>query len=149
MIIGLSLHWELSVIYPFLHFDFRLNFQWHVRNSWLRLLGTPLNSGNDCYYYVQKLISPRRLKGSTKDQNTQNTLPVVLYDRETWYFTFTEGHKLQEFENEAFRKIFWLKMDDISEKFRILHNEKLSGLYRSSSVVTTVKLWWAGHVVRI
>jgi hypothetical protein len=34
------------------------------------------------------------------------TLPVVLYDRETWSLTLREEHTLMVFENRVLRRIF-------------------------------------------
>jgi hypothetical protein len=52
-------------------------------------------------------------------------------------------------ENRALRRIFGPKRDEVTEKWRKLHNEELNDLYSSPNVVRVIKLrriWWAGHV---
>jgi hypothetical protein len=38
---------------------------------------------------------------------------LVLYGRETWYFTLREEHRLRAFENRVLRRIFSPKRDEI------------------------------------
>jgi len=40
---------------------------------------------------------------------------------------------------KVLRKAFSLKMDEVSEQFRVLHNKELCELYRSPIVVRIVK----------
>ena len=42
-----------------------------------------INMGNVCYYSLEKILSSRLLSNKLK----VNTLPVVLYDCETWSLT--------------------------------------------------------------
>jgi hypothetical protein len=55
-------------------------------------------------------------------------LPVVLYVCETWYLTLREEHRLRVFENRVLRKIFGPKIDEVTGKWRKLHNEQLHNL---------------------
>jgi hypothetical protein len=58
-------------------------------------------------------------------------LPVVLYGCETWSLTLREEHRLRVFENRVLRRIFGLKMDEVTGEWRKLHNEELHILYSS------------------
>jgi len=56
-------------------------------------------------------------------------LPVVLYGCETWSLTLREERKLRVFENMVLRRIFGPRMDEVTGKWRRLHNEELNDLY--------------------
>ena len=49
-------------------------------------------------------------------------LPVVLYGCETWSLTLREKRRLRVFENRALRRIFGPKRDEVTGKWRNLHN---------------------------
>jgi hypothetical protein len=56
------------------------------------------------------------------------------------------------FENRVLRKIFGLKRDEVTGKWRKLHNEELGDLYSSPSIIRIIKsrrMRWAGHVARM
>jgi hypothetical protein len=56
------------------------------------------------------------------------------------------------FENRVLRKIFGPKRDEVTGKWRKLHNEELNGLYSLPNIVRVIKsrrLRWAGHVARM
>jgi hypothetical protein len=56
------------------------------------------------------------------------------------------------FENRVPRKIFGLKRDEVTGKWRKLHNEELNDLVSSSNIVRLIKsrrMRWAGHIARI
>jgi len=74
-------------------------------------------------------------------------LPVVLCGCETWSLTLREEHRLRVFENRALRRIFGPRRDEATGQWRKLHNEELSDLYCSPSIVQVIK--WAGHVARM
>jgi hypothetical protein len=62
-----------------------------------------------------------------------------------------EKIRLTMFENRVLRRIFGPKRDEITGKWRKLHNEELNDLY-SPNIVRVVKLRkmrWAQHVARI
>jgi hypothetical protein len=66
-----------------------------------------LNSGNACYYSVQKLFSSCLISEKPKIKIYKTViLPVVLYECETWSVTLREDHRLGVFENSVLRKIF-------------------------------------------
>ena len=52
-------------------------------------------------------------------------LPFVLYGRETWLLTPREEHRLRVFENWVLRRVFGPKRDEVTGKWRKLHNEEL------------------------
>ena len=77
---------------------------------------------------------------------------VALYGCETWSLTLTEERRLSVFENRVLRGIFWPKRDEVTGKWRKLHNEELSNLFCSPNIVRVIKsgmMRWAGHVARM
>jgi len=61
-----------------------------------------------------------------------------------------EKRRLRVFENKNLRRVFGPKRDENGE-WRMLDNEELHSLYRSSNIVRVIKsriLRWAGHVAR-
>ena len=77
-------------------------------------------------------------------------LPVVFYGCETWSLTLREERRLRVFENRVLWKVFGPKRDEVTGKWRKLHNEELNDLY--SNIVRVVKsrrMRWGGHVVRM
>jgi hypothetical protein len=52
--------------------------------------------------------------------------PVVLYGCETWSLTLREERRLRVFVNRALRRIFRSRRDEITGKWRKLHNEELN-----------------------
>jgi hypothetical protein len=76
-------------------------------------------------------------------------LRVVLYGCENWSFTLREKRKLRVSENRALRRIFGPKRDEVTRKWRKLHNEELNDLYPSTSIFLVIKLRimrWEGHI---
>jgi hypothetical protein len=60
--------------------------------------------------------------------------------------------KLRVFENRVLRRIFGPKRDEVTEKWRRLHNKELYALYSSPNIIRMIKsrrLRWAGHVARV
>jgi hypothetical protein len=56
------------------------------------------------------------------------------------------------FENRVLRRIFGPKRDEVTGKWRKLHNEELNNLYSSPDKIRQVKsrrMRWAGHVARM
>jgi hypothetical protein len=79
-------------------------------------------------------------------------LPVVLYGSETWSLTQREEHRLRVFENEAVRRIFGPKRDEVTGEWRKLHNGELHNLYLSPDIIRQIKsrrMRWAGNVERM
>ncbi|KAJ4425795.1 hypothetical protein ANN_27420 [Periplaneta americana] len=102
-------------------------------------------------------ISKRRKIESQKidakeTNSTTVILPVVLYGCETWTLTLREEQRLRVFENKVLRKIFGAKRDEVTGKWRKLHNTELHALYSSPDIIRNIKsrcLRWAGHVARM
>jgi hypothetical protein len=59
------------------------------------------------------------------------TLPVVLYGCETWSLTLREEHRLRVFEKRVLRRMFGPKKDEVTGKWRKLHNNGFNDLYSS------------------
>jgi hypothetical protein len=71
-----------------------------------------------------------KLKLSVCDKNPltnsliqENTILPILYGCETWSLKLREECKLRVFENRVLRRIFGPKRDEVTGKWRKLHNE--------------------------
>ena len=76
----------------------------------------------------------------------------MLCGCETWSLTLREERRLRVFENRVLRRVFGPKRDEVTVKWRELHNEELSDLYSLPNIVRVVKsrrMRWAGHVARM
>jgi hypothetical protein len=79
-------------------------------------------------------------------------IPVVLYGCETWSLTLREECRLRVFENRVLRRILRPNRDEVTGKWRRLHNEELYDLYALPDIIRVIKsirLRWAGHVERM
>ena len=78
-------------------------------------------------------------------------LPVVLCGCETWSLTLREERRLRVFENMVLRRIFGLKRDEVTGKWRKLHNEELNDLFFRLNIVRVIKsrMKWAGYGARM
>jgi len=101
---------------------------------------------------VQNLLSSRLLSKNLKIKIYRTViLHVVLYGYETWSLTLRKERKLRVFENMVLRRIFGPRRDEVTGKWRRLHNEDLNDLYSSPNIVRVIKsrrMRWAGHVAR-
>jgi hypothetical protein len=55
-------------------------------------------------------------------------------------------------ENRVLRRIFGPKRDELTEKWRKLHNEELRDLYSSPSIIRVIKsrrMRWTSHVAQM
>ena len=99
---------------------------------------------------VQNLLSSSLLSQNIKIKIYRTiNLPVVLYGCETWSLTLKEECRLRVFENRVLSGIFGPKGNEVTRKWRKLHNEELNDLYSSPNIVRVIKsrrLRWAGHV---
>jgi len=72
---------------------------------------------------VQNLLSSSLLSKNLKIKIYRTIiLPVVLYGCEIWSLTLREEHRLRVFENRVLKSIFGPKRDEVTEKWRTLHN---------------------------
>jgi len=62
-------------------------------------------------------------------------LPVVLYGCEASSLTLREEMKLRVFENKVLRRIFRPRRDEVTGKWRRVHDEELNDLYSSPYIV--------------
>jgi hypothetical protein len=61
--------------------------------------------------------------------------------------TLREEHRLKVFENRVLRRVFGPKRDEVTGKWRKLHNKELNDLYSLPNIVRVVKsrrMRWAG-----
>jgi hypothetical protein len=75
-----------------------------------------------------------------------------LYGCETWLLTLREERRLRVFENRVLRRIFGFKLDEITGKWRKLHNEELNDLYSTPIIVWVIKsrrMRCVGNVARM
>jgi hypothetical protein len=112
-----------------------------------------MNSGSTSYNSVQTLPSSCLLSKNLNIRIYKTILlSAVLYGCETWSLSLREEHRLRVFENRVPRRIFGPKRDEVTGEWRKLHNEELSELYSSSSVIRIIKcrrMRWAGYVARM
>jgi len=66
-------------------------------------------------------------------------LSVVLYGCETWLLKLREKCRLRVFGNRVLRRIFGPRRDEVTRKWRRLHNEELIDLYCSPNIVRVIK----------
>jgi hypothetical protein len=79
-------------------------------------------------------------------------LPVVLCGCEKWSLTLREKCRPRGFENTVMSRRFGSKRDEVTEKWRKLHNEELNDMYSSFNIFREIKsrrTRWAGHVTSI
>ena len=88
---------------------------------------------------MQNLLSSSLLSKNLKIKVYRNIiLPVVLYGCETWSLTLREERRLRMFKNRVLRRTFGPKSDEVTGKWRKLHDE-LNYLYSSSNTVRLIK----------
>jgi len=62
-----------------------------------------------------------------------------VYRCEIWSLPLREEHRQRVLENRVLRRIFGPKSDEVTGKWRKLHNEKLNDLYSSYNTVRVIK----------
>jgi hypothetical protein len=78
-------------------------------------------------------------------------LIVVFYGCETWSLTLREEYRLRVFENRVLRRKFGPKRDEVTGKWRRLHNEEFYALYSLPNTFRVIKsrLRWTGNLARM
>ena len=110
------------------------------QNSIQEEIKSRLKSGKACYYLVQNLLSFSSLSKNLKIKIYRTIiLPVVSYGCETWSLTLREDCWVRVFENRVLKIIFVPKRDEVTGKWRRLHNEDLYDLYSSPNIVWVMK----------
>jgi hypothetical protein len=62
-----------------------------------------------------------------------------LYGCDTWPLTLREENTLRVFENRVLRRISGPKKNEVTRKWRKLHNEELPILYSSPNIIRQIK----------
>jgi hypothetical protein len=109
------------------------------QNSIQEKIRSTLKSGNDSYHLAQNILSFGLIIKNTKIYRTI-ILPIILYGCETSLLTLTGEGRLRVFEYRVLRITFGLRTDEVTQKWRKLHNEELNYLYSSPNIVRVVKL---------
>jgi hypothetical protein len=110
-----------------------------------------VKSGNACCHSVQNLLFFSLLFKNVKLYGAIILL-VVVYGCETLLLTLREASRLMLFDNRVLRRIFGPKTDEVTEKWKRLHNKELYALYTSPNINQVIKsrrLRWAGHVTHM
>ena len=106
------------------------------QNSIQEEIKSRLKLGDSCYYSVQNLLSSSLLSKNLKIKIYRIIiLPIVLYGCETWLLTLREERRLRVFENRVLGSVFGPKRDEVTGKWRILHNVELRDLYSLPNIV--------------
>jgi hypothetical protein len=66
--------------------------------------------------------------------------------------TVREERRLRVFEKRELRRVFGLKRNEVTGKWRKLHNEELNDLYCSTNIIRVIKskrIRWDRHVARM
>jgi hypothetical protein len=76
-------------------------------------------------------------------------LTVVLYGFQSWSLTLREEHRLRVFENRVLRRISGPRRDEVTARWRKLHNEELCNLNSLPSIIRMTKsrrMRWEGNI---
>jgi len=100
------------------------------QNSIQEEIKSRVKSVNVCHLSLQHFLSSSLLSKNIKIKIHRNIiLPVLLYGHETWSRTLRKEHRLRVLENRVLRRIFGPKRDEVTGKWRKLHNVELNDLY--------------------
>ena len=78
-------------------------------------------------------------------------LSLVLYGCETWSLILREERRLKVFEKRVLRRIFGRKRNEVTGKWRRLHNGEFYDLYSLINIIRMVysrRIRWARHVAQ-
>jgi hypothetical protein len=111
-----------------------------------------LKLDNACCHLVQNILSSSLLSKNIKIKIYRTIiLPVILYGWETLLLTLREKLRQKVLKNRVLRRIFGHKRDEVTGKWRRLHNQELYALYSSIiiQVIKSRRMGWAGHVAHM
>ena len=72
-------------------------------------------------------------------EHSTEILPDALYGCETWSLTLRAERRLRVFENRVLWRIFGPKRDEVTGKWRKLHNEEINDMYCLPNIVRVKK----------
>jgi hypothetical protein len=99
------------------------------QNSIQEEIRSKLKSGNAGYHSVQNLLPLNLLSKNIKIKLYRTIiLPIVLDECEKLSLMLKEERILRVFQNRVLRRIFGPKRDEVTGKWRKLHNEDLNNL---------------------
>jgi hypothetical protein len=105
-------------------------------NSIQEEIKSRLKSANGYCHSVQNLLSSSLLSSNLKIKiHRILILPVVLYGYKTWSLTLREERRPRVFENRVLSRIFVPKRDEVTGKWRKLHNNP----YSPPNIVRVIK----------
>ena len=111
-----------------------------------------IQSGSRCLQALTPLFRSRALSRRSKLRIYNAVLlPVVTYGCETWSLTQIPQRRLVVFENKVLRRILGPKTDPDTGRLRIRSNAEIRELTNQpfiTSVISSRRLQWAGHVAR-
>jgi hypothetical protein len=71
---------------------------------------------------------------------------------EIWWLILSEERRQRVYKNGALKRILWTRRDEVTEKWRRLHNEEVYDLYSTLNVIRVIKLRrmkWVRLVARV
>jgi len=106
------------------------------QNSIQEKIKSRLKSWNACHHLVENVLSSCLLSKNIKIKIYITIIvPAIFSGCETWSLTLREVCKLRVFENRVLRRKFGPKRNEVTGKWRKLHNEELNGLYSSGEQI--------------
>jgi hypothetical protein len=110
-----------------------------------------LKSGNSRYHLAQSVLSSHLLPKNLQMRKYNDLFFLGnWYGCETWSLTGREEHRLRVLENCVLKRMFRLKVCEVSGSWRKLHNEELHNLFSGPRVIRmTKKTRMASHVASV
>jgi len=110
------------------------------QNSIQEEIKSRLHSGNATCHSVQNLLSSSLLSKHIKSKIYSTIiLPFVFCGCETWSLILREVHRLRVCDKSVLRRIFVSRIDQVTGKWRKLHNERLNYQFSSLSIFQVIK----------
>jgi hypothetical protein len=90
-------------------------------------------------WYLGKPSIRAPLEILNRDKSSVSSVRLVLSGCETWSLTLRNKRRVKVFENRVLRRIFGSKRDEVTGKWRKLHNEELNDPYCSQNIFRVMK----------